>query len=567
MMTSYQSKNTATSDFDEKGWVRHINKTLHEELPEELDFNVVVFTVPKSLMACDRSSYVPQQVSMGPYHFLDHDVLEMEKYKIDAAKIFQKQIKSPSLTFDHLVQQIKAVESKIRISHDRPLKLSCDTLALMLAIDSAFLLEFLKIYAVKEGRLVAAAISSKMSHLVDLQGKKSSHNALLRDLLMLENQIPLFILKTMLQSQFSSPEVSDETLLAMLMGLSKDVSPFKTSTLLGQTSKTYQQLDSFAHLLDYLFRAIVPEMEGEHAGGEEIIIQQEVEEEKAAAAAITFEHSSHVKEAFGKVWGMVRKVNVFKKLTSSRSVKALMKMPLDLVAKVPGVDKLKDPIEKLFFSGEEKDEENPENSDSDKAPLIEEITIPSVTDLARAGITFVPSHDGISSISFDPKTATLSLPVVCLDINSEVVLRNLVAYEACRAKGPLVLARYTEFMNGIVDTEEDAMVLISKGIIVSQLKSQAEVASLWNGMDKSVRLTKVQFLDEVIEGVNEYYSQRWKVKAIKFARAYIFGSWKLLTFMATIMLLSMVALQAFCSVYTCSRWFTDIVLENETGKN
>nr|GMD10554.1 putative UPF0481 protein At3g02645 [Ipomoea batatas] len=562
-MTSYQSKTTTTSDFDEKGWVGHINRTLREELQEELEFSVLVFTVPKSLMACDPDSYVPQQVSMGPYHFLNHDVLEMEKYKIDAAKIFQKQIKSPLITFDHLVDQIKAVESKIRISYDKPLKLGCDTLALMLAIDTAFLLEFLKIYAVKEGRLVGAAISSKMSHLVDLQGKKSSHNALLRDFLMLENQIPLFILKTMLQSQFSSPEVSDETLLAMLMGLSKDVSPFKTSKT---AVKTYQ-LDSFAHLLDYLFRAIVPEMEGEHAGGEEMIIHQEEDEDEDKAA--TFEHSSHVKEAFAKVWGMVRKVNVFKKLTSSRSIKALTKMPLDLVSKVPGVDKLKDTVEKLFFSGEEKDEENPDDSnpDSDKAPLIEEITIPSVTQLARAGINFVPSHNGISSLSFDSKTATLSLPVVCLDINSEVVLRNLVAYEACRAKGPLVLARYTEFMNGIVDTEEDAMVLISKGVIVSQLKSQAEVAGLWNGMDRSVRLTKVQFLDEVIEEVNEYYSQRWKVKAIKFARAYIFGSWKFLTFMATIMLLSMVALQAFCSVYTCSRWFTDIVLEDEAGKN
>lgn len=555
-MSSYQSKKQ-TSDFDEKAWASHINQTIHEELEEELDFSVIVFTVPKSLMACDPSSYVPQQVSMGPYHFLNPEVLEMEKYKIDAAKIFQKQMKS-ALTFDNLVEQIKAVESKIRISYDKPLKLTCDTLALMLAIDAAFLLEFLKIYAVKEGRLQEATISSKMSHLVDLQGKKSSHNALLRDFLMLENQIPLFILKRMLQSQFSLPEVSDEMLLTMLMGLSKDLSPFKTA----KTSMKAYQLDNFAHLLDYLFRAIVPELEGEHG---EIIVEEDeqgdgdVDDEKD----ITFEHSSHVKEALGKVWGMLCKVNVFKKLTSSRSIKTLMKMPMDLVAKVPGVDKLKETIEKLFLSGEEKDEENPE--DSDKAPLIEEITIPSVTELARAGIKFCPSHEGISSIAFDPKTATLSLPVVCLDINSEVVLRNLVAYEACRAKGPLVLARYTEFMNGIVDTEEDATFLINNGIIQSQLKSQAEVASLWNGMDKSVRLTKVPFLDQVIDEVNKYYSQRWKVKAIKFARAYIFGSWKLLTFMATILLLSMVAVQAFCSVYTCSRWFTDVVVEDETG--
>ncbi|KAK9923035.1 hypothetical protein M0R45_031470 [Rubus argutus] len=49
-----------------------------------------------------------------------------------------------------------------------------------------------------------------------------------------------------------------------------------------------------------------------------------------------------------------------------------------------------------------------------------------------------------------------------LDGNTEVVLRNLVAYEASTVSGPLVLARYTELMNGIIDTKEDVKLLREK---------------------------------------------------------------------------------------------------------
>ena len=53
--------------------------------------------------------------------------------------------------------------------------------------------------------------------------------------------------------------------------------------------------------------------------------------------------------------------------------------------------------------------------------------------------------------------------------------------------------------------------LREKGIIVIRLKSDAEVANLWNGMNKSIRMTKVPHLDRVIEDVNKYYYKRWRL--------------------------------------------------------
>ncbi|CAJ1951341.1 unnamed protein product [Sphenostylis stenocarpa] len=154
---------------------------------------------------------------------------------------------------------------------------------------------------------------------------------------------------------------------------------------------------------------------------------------------------------------------------------------------------------------------------------MEEITIPSVTELLNSGVRFLPTKS-ISNISFDAKTCTFYLPTVCLDVNTKVFLKNLVAYEASVASGPLVLTRFTELMNGIIDSEEDARILREKGIIQNHLKSDKEVANLWNGMSKSLRLSREPLLDKVIEDVNKYYNCRLKVKVVKFMKSNVIGA-------------------------------------------
>ncbi|KDO52340.1 hypothetical protein CISIN_1g0411281mg, partial [Citrus sinensis] len=56
-----------------------------------------------------------------------------------------------------------------------------------------------------------------------------------------------------------------------------------------------------------------------------------------------------------------------------------------------------------------------------------------------------------------------------------------------------------------------------------------------------------------------HYNSQWKVKFGKYMKYYVFGSWQFLTLIATIMLLLLVTLQGFCSVYTCRKFDTDFV--------
>ncbi|XP_021807841.1 putative UPF0481 protein At3g02645 [Prunus avium] len=551
LQPTFSSK--SSTNFNEFQWVIQIQKTLEEELEYDGEIPVSIFNVPKALLASDPDSYIPQEVAIGPYHYLRPELYEMERYKVAAAKRTQKQLQC--LKFQDLVEQLKKLEPRIRACYHKYLDFNGDTLGWMMAIDASFFLELLEIYGAKEGR-VLTRVSSRMSHLVDVSGSKSAHHAILRDLVMLENQIPLFVSRRTLEFQFKSLEQADDMLLSMLMGLCKELSPFKVV----DQDLPKIQVSECAHLLDFLYQMITPKLERRPS---EIVEAEDEGESTPHKESKSSDSPNFVKQFLQEVWKLLSKLNkgpvrLLKKLLVSGPVKMFFKLPWTILSNLPGFSMLKQPVSYLF-STQDKEETNPENENSSnsisKPPLIEEITIPSVSDLVKSGVRFVKTKGSVSTISFDPKTVTFYLPATSLDVNTEVILRNLVAYEVSNASGPLVFTRYTELMNGIIDTEEDAKLLREKGIILNRLKTDEEVAKVWNGMSKSIRLTKVPFLDKAIEDVNKYYNGRWKVKMTKFMKVYVFGSWQFIAVLAGLLLLLLMTLQAFCSVYSCSRVF------------
>ncbi|KAF8041759.1 hypothetical protein BT93_A0380 [Corymbia citriodora subsp. variegata] len=535
--------------FDEVRWVIQIRQTLEEELEDETEVPVSIFSVPRVLKSSDPDLYTPHQVAIGPYHHWHPEMYEMERYKLAAAKRSQKQLQR--IKFQNLVEQLQKLELRIRACYHKYLDINGETLAWMMAIDASFLLEFLQVYAIKEGKMFSR-VSSRMSHLVDYTGRKSAHNAIIKDIVMLENQIPLFILRKMLEFQFASLDEADDMLHAKLLGFYKEVSPFKLMESLPKI-----QVSACAHLLDVLYDTIVPKVKEQPE-----IVEEEGENDvkegkaKSPPSLLSSSGTNYIRQLCDRISNLLSKlgkgpIETVKKLLLSNPLKVLLKLPLTILSKLPIFSVLAQPLESLV-SSQVKDEGNSENENS-KPPSVEQIAIPSVSDLSNVGVRFVATKGNLSSLGFDAKMATLYLPAISLDVNSEVFMRNLVAYEASNASGPLVFARYTELMNGIIDTAEDVKLLRERGVISNRLKSDEEVAKLWNGMSMSIRLTKVPFLDKAIEDVNRYYNGRWKVKLRKFMKQYVFGSWQFLAVLAGIVIMLLVTLHAFCSVYKCSR--------------
>ncbi|XP_019154519.1 PREDICTED: putative UPF0481 protein At3g02645 [Ipomoea nil] len=544
-MSSFQPR--TASKPDETRWIIHIKESFIQELEEDTVTPATIFNVPKVLMASDPLSYTPQQVAIGPYHYWRPELYEMEKYKLDAAKRYSKLLPE-GLKFQELVDKlVKKRVPRIRASYDKYLSINDETLAWMVIMDACFLLEFLCVYAVKEGVIEADRLPGRTSHMVDVSGRKSAHNVMLRDIVMLENQIPLFVLRKLLKWEFSSKDLGDERLFTMLSGLCKDLSPLVN---IGEEDMAKVPLDGCAHLLDFLYKVMVPDMdepcqetrdfEGQSSGN--IVYEDDDGEDKAKSLG----DSSNLKRLVQEIWKILSKI----KSVPTDVLNVIVNLPWDVIGNLPGVKNLKQRLFPTTQGSKKSDDDG-----SETPPLLEEISIPSVYKLVKSGVQFSPTDSGISTIAFDSNTTTLYLPVINLDVNSQVVLRNMVAYESCIAGGPLVFTRYTELMNGIIDSENDTNVLTEKGILLNHLKNDEEVAKLWNGMSKSIRLTKVPLIDKTIGDVNKYYNGKWKVKAGKFMKSYIYASWKILTVLATILLLVLLTLQSFCSVYSCPRLF------------
>ncbi|KAJ6700725.1 hypothetical protein OIU74_012135 [Salix koriyanagi] len=531
---------SSSSSFDEYQWVINIGRALEKELEDGDDQDPVsIFTVPRTLMSSRPDSYTPQQLSLGPYHYLSADLQEMEWYKISAAKKLQTQLLCHN--FENLVEQLIKLEPKIRACYHRYLNFNAETLAWMMALDVSFLLEFLQIYSLRETKSLSRVITSRMSHLIDYSKRKSAHHVILRDMVMLENQIPMFIVRKVLEFQHLSVESADEMMLSMILGLAKEVSPFKTIEL-----PSSMKILEHSHLLDFLYAIIVPKVE------EPIEIEfEEVSDRQGSDRGFGFD-SSFVKQLLKEIWKMFSQLTtgpavLLKNIVSSVTIP--LKFSWTILSKL------------LHISSDDDDPVKPETEGSstskNKPPLVEEITIPSVTQLSNSGVSFIPTRGNISTINFDREKAALYLPMISLDINTEVVFRNLIAYEISNASGPLIFTRYIELLNGIIDTEEDVRLLRERSIIFNRLKSDEEVANMLNEMNdfKAIRLTKAPLLDKVIGDVNEYYESLWMVKMRKFMKRSVLSSWQYLTLLAAILLLLLMAIESFCTVFQCYRIF------------
>ncbi|PWZ06129.1 putative UPF0481 protein [Zea mays] len=575
--------------FDEVRWVVQIRQSLEEGGPGSDDDNddgiqVSVFNVPKPLQVHKPEAYTPQFIALGPYHHWRPELYEMERYKLAAARRAQKRLRGGA-RLDGLVDQFKRLERRVRAYYHRYLDFGGETLAWMMLVDGAFLLEFLQVYAVAaanegdvattgsgDGKALRRGVSSRMQHLVDYAGRKSAHSLILRDMLMLENQVPLFLLRRILEPQCASPGEAGELLPRMVTGLMKELCPLK-------------MLDKFpaidvsknAHLLEVLYYLLVPKPAddggaaeaGDAAHGSRREDGYDIEEQLVDGGGGDEEQKpgagcEYVKQLLLTVSSMASGLSTGRMRYVTRPIAFAVKAPWKMLTVVPGFSAMKQPVEAFFMSGAADGSTHAHDPNGagylTRPPLIEEIMIPSVSELANIGVQFCPTAGDLSTIAFDARTVTFHLPAVTLDSNTEVVLRNLVAYEAAAASGPLVLARYTELMNGIIDTDEDVALLRRRGVVLNRMKSDGEVAKLWNGMSRSVRLTKVAFVDRAVEEVNRYYNSRWRVKTKRFMRKYVFSSWQLLTFLAAIVMLLLTTLQAFCSVYTCSRWFGTVTV-------
>ncbi|XP_049931519.1 UPF0481 protein At3g47200-like isoform X2 [Nymphaea colorata] len=193
-------------EYDDARYLKKMSKTTIYKLP----YDIVNVSGPSS-------TYAPRMASFGPYHHGKPHLKPMEFHKERALYRIQARTQVPLSRFVYSLMQ---VEQQVRDSYcDIDPDMSSEAFLKMMLLDGCFMLELLLF----DGRLLQSPslnggaepayasvgredfgspsyILSRFDPIFSRHGKKHAFTLLRRDMLMLENQIPLLVLKRLLDA-------------------------------------------------------------------------------------------------------------------------------------------------------------------------------------------------------------------------------------------------------------------------------------------------------------------------------------------------------------------------------
>ncbi|XP_039169966.1 UPF0481 protein At3g47200 [Eucalyptus grandis] len=157
-------------------------KKFNAKIPEESK-NVCIYRVPAKLRQVEAEAYDPSIVSVGPYHRGDQHLKEMEEVKLKFFHSFLKSRQEGEVELDRVISAMEKLEPRARSRYADDVKLSRDEFIEMMTIDGCFVLQLL--------REVGGRSSSSLLQRWMLP-------TLRRDLIKLENQLPMIVLDELL---------------------------------------------------------------------------------------------------------------------------------------------------------------------------------------------------------------------------------------------------------------------------------------------------------------------------------------------------------------------------------
>lgn len=165
-----------------------------------------IYRIPWSVKKLQRSAYQPQMVSIGPYHHGGNNVqlVGMEKHKERAFLNFIDRSKKPIQTY---MDALKPVVEDLKNAYDQlqpKWKKDSEAFLQFMIIDGCFILELLRTSD------TAHDSWSEKGYAYELNDKVFSEHGLIyfypllkRDMLMLENQLPMKLLTQLLATEGS----------------------------------------------------------------------------------------------------------------------------------------------------------------------------------------------------------------------------------------------------------------------------------------------------------------------------------------------------------------------------
>ncbi|KAL5575749.1 hypothetical protein UlMin_017448 [Ulmus minor] len=173
----------------ESKWVISIREKLEQACQDDVAGTwekLFIYRVPHYLREGDDKAYFPQIVSLGPYHHGRRRLRKMDHHKWHS---LHHVLKRTNHDISLYLNSIKELKEKARSCYEGPINLSINEFVEMMVLDGCFVLEIFRY--------------PKNDPIFAMCG---SMHSIQRDMIMLENQIHLFILDRFLGLQLGDPD-------------------------------------------------------------------------------------------------------------------------------------------------------------------------------------------------------------------------------------------------------------------------------------------------------------------------------------------------------------------------
>ncbi|XP_054781950.1 UPF0481 protein At3g47200-like [Prosopis cineraria] len=439
------------------------------KIPEDLNTSECnIYRVPCSLRNMNKEAYTPQLISIGPLHLGDQNLDPMQYQKLRYFRYFKDRVRNEE-AMKAYKKYLEDEEQAIRrcYADNFPISFTKEKFVEIILLDSVFIMELFLM------------MNKPELHQDDIILKQTWLNKnIQRDLLLLENQIPLFILEELYSSVVPKTDKKREKFLEVGHDYFECIHPYK------KFDDEKQDLDHPEHPENN--NNLDPDLQKKPSTRFERVKMYWKNDPVHFTDLIRFILLLSLKPLY---LYLCKEVTGHQEVSSSRVLRIATKL-------------------------------------QESGVSFEKVTNRSLVDIKLEKVKILSWFLCLGCL---PKSsyfkARLQIPQLKIDNTIECVLRNLIAFEQCHYSDQPYICNYVSLIDSLIHTKDDVELLVEKEVIVHKLGSHKEVATLVNSLCKHVVANKTCY-KKIIEDLNKHYQNEWYRTMASLRLVYFRDAWR-----------------------------------------
>ncbi|GLU10850.1 hypothetical protein SLE2022_276310 [Rubroshorea leprosula] len=168
-----------------------------------------------------------------------------------------------------------------------------------------------------------------------------------------------------------------------------------------------------------------------------------------------------------------------------------------------------------------------------------EMQVPSASRLKEAGMKFKRGRSLRLNIKF--QKGVLEIPSLLIHDSTETIFRNIIAFEQCYSGCPPIVTSYAKLMDNLIDTVEDIDILRKNGIICNSLNPE-DATKFFNSLYNSTYISRNHYAD-IYKDVNCYCQRWWPRWRAFYIHNYLGKPWAIFSQIFALLILGLTILQ------------------------